>query len=323
MKKKNKFQYKIKINISLILLNFFINFLTNESVLFPKVSVFLPIYNKDLYIERGVKSIQDQTLKDIEIIAVNDFSTDNSLKILKKLSKKDKRIKIVNNDRNHGLLYSRAMGILNSSGEYVMNLDPDDEFSNKNNLKILYDISKTHKLDIIIFLLHKIKGQNLTIFNKHIKDLSKNNYKSNNIKIKYEYPLITNKFIKNEIIIKCYDFYKKKIYGNKWNYHEDNIWDILIKKFSKTKLYLNRIIYLYLLNKESLMKNKRNSLEIKNYIYRFEMIEKIYRKKNFWILKNVNSLLHNANKFFKEIIKKDLEIKRKMIHLYIKYNNFF
>ena len=58
-------------------------------------------------------SIQKQTLNDIEIIAVNDFSTDETLKILKKLSKKDKRIKIINNDRNHGLLYS-------SNGNYKL-----------------------------------------------------------------------------------------------------------------------------------------------------------------------------------------------------------
>jgi cellulose synthase/poly-beta-1,6-N-acetylglucosamine synthase-like glycosyltransferase len=81
-----------------------------------KVSVFLPIYNKEKFLFRSINSIQSQSLKNIEIIAVNDGSTDNSLKILRKLSKKDKRIKLINNDRNHGLLYSRAMGIINSSG---------------------------------------------------------------------------------------------------------------------------------------------------------------------------------------------------------------
>ena len=93
----------------------------------PKVSVFLPIYNKELYLNRSINSIQNQNLKEIEIVAVNDGSTDYSLKILKQLSKNDKRMKIINNDRNHGLLYSRAMGIINSSGEYLMNLDPDDK----------------------------------------------------------------------------------------------------------------------------------------------------------------------------------------------------
>ena len=112
----------------------------------PNISIFLPIYNKALFLNRSIKSIQKQTLKNIEIVAVNDFSTDDSLKILKKLYKKDKKIKIINNDRNHGLLYSRAMGILNCTGEYLLNLDPDDKFYNLRNLEYLYNIVKKRKL---------------------------------------------------------------------------------------------------------------------------------------------------------------------------------
>lgn len=78
----------------------------------PKISIYMPIYNKSKYLKRSIKSIQSQTLKNIEIIAVNDCSTDNSLTILKKMVKKDSRIKIVNNKKNYGLLYTRAMGIL-------------------------------------------------------------------------------------------------------------------------------------------------------------------------------------------------------------------
>ena len=79
----------------------------------PKISIFLPIYNKEKFLKRSIRSIQKQTLRDIEIIPVNDCSEDNSLEVLKIMSKRDSRIKIINNDRNRGLLYSRAMGILN------------------------------------------------------------------------------------------------------------------------------------------------------------------------------------------------------------------
>ena len=109
----------------------------NHEIITPKVSVFLPIYNRETYLKRSIISIQKQTLKEIEIVAVNDCSTDNSLKILKQLAKNDSRIKIINNDRNHGLLYTRAMGILNCTGEYIVNLDPDDQFQGINNLEIL------------------------------------------------------------------------------------------------------------------------------------------------------------------------------------------
>jgi glycosyltransferase EpsH len=116
----------------------------------------LPIYNKASFLKRSIESIQKQTLKNIEIIAINDYSIDNTLKILKKLSKKDNRIKIINNDRNHGLLYSRVMRILNSAGEYLMNLDPDDKYSNKRNLEILYNLAKIINKDLIVFGIKKI-----------------------------------------------------------------------------------------------------------------------------------------------------------------------
>jgi glycosyltransferase involved in cell wall biosynthesis len=103
----------------------------------PKISIFLPIYNKGKYLIKAIKSLTYQTLKEIEIIAINDGSTDDTLSILKKLAKKDIRIKIINNDRNYGTLYTRAMGILNCSGEYIMNLDADDKIINDNSLKLL------------------------------------------------------------------------------------------------------------------------------------------------------------------------------------------
>ena len=78
------------------------------------------------------------------------------------MAKNDSRIKIINNDRNRGLLYSRAMGILNSNGEYIMNLDPDDELSSPEDLEYLYNIWKELDVDIISFGLIKKFGLNST-----------------------------------------------------------------------------------------------------------------------------------------------------------------
>lgn len=161
-----------------LFLNLIIKFKKNLLYLIkPKVSIFLPIYNKELYLERSITSIQKQSLKNLEIIAVNDYSTDHSLKILKRYTKMDNRIKIINNDRNHGLLYTRAMGILNCTGEYVLNLDPDDMLSNKFNLEILFKKAKKNKTDLIIFKLKKIKINKFNIFryNIIIKEFNLNN----------------------------------------------------------------------------------------------------------------------------------------------------
>ena len=194
-KKKRKIFTKNLIEKNIYIVLFFsfsiIKFEKNlKSTLKPNVSVFLPIFNKQLYLTRSIGSIQKQSLKNLEIIAVNDCSIDDSLKILKKLAKKDNRIKIINNDRNHGLLYSRAMGILNSTGEYILNLDPDDIFSNIHNLEILYKMAKKNDTDLIIFQLKKIKIYRINIseYNKIIKD-----YKSNIVFLKLKiHKLILN-----------------------------------------------------------------------------------------------------------------------------------
>jgi glycosyltransferase involved in cell wall biosynthesis len=163
---KNNSLLIIKIKIILIIIIYILYFKIKDLLFkmkMPKVSVFLPIYNKQLYLNRSINSIQIQTLKDIEIVAVNDGSTDYSLKMLKKMAKKDNRIKVINNDRNHGLLYSRAMGIINSSGEYVFNLDPDDKLGGKDDIAELYNYSKKYNLDFLRFLHRRIPRDKLDI----------------------------------------------------------------------------------------------------------------------------------------------------------------
>ena len=101
-------------------------------------------------------------MTDLEIIAVNDCSNDSTLNILNELSKTDNRIKIVNNDKNYGLLYSRAMGILNSTGEYLLNLDADDEIKSTDSLEYLYNKVQNSKVDIVGFDIFDVK-KNKTI----------------------------------------------------------------------------------------------------------------------------------------------------------------
>ena len=244
----------------------------------PKISIFIPIYNKENFINRCIQSILTQTLKDIEIIAVNDHSNDSSLKILEALTKRDNRIKIINNYKNHGLLYSRAVGILKSSGEYLMNLDADDELKGHNSLKYLYFKAIRYNIDIITFsFAYKKYNKNINIcdnFNviqKQPKLFFSIFSSDNNIKDFF----IWNKIIKREIFQKAYKAFKKEIYIWKWNYFEDDIWNILVNKFAKSKLCVNRIIYIYNYNKDSLMNKRFEIIEYKNLLYRHEMYKKI------------------------------------------------
>jgi len=91
-----------------------------------KISVIIPVYNTALYLNRCLDSVINQTLNDIEIICVNDKSTDGSLSILEQYAKLDKRVKIINNKKNEGVSAARNKAIKNAVGEYVSFVDSDD-----------------------------------------------------------------------------------------------------------------------------------------------------------------------------------------------------
>ena len=91
----------------------------------PKISVIVPIYNVEKYLAKCLDTILAQTFSDIEIICVNDGSTDNSRKILSEYAKKDSRIKIVDK-KNGGLSSARNAGMKVAQGEFISFIDSDD-----------------------------------------------------------------------------------------------------------------------------------------------------------------------------------------------------
>ena len=103
-----------------------------------RISVIIPIYNMGKYIENCLESIIKQTLKEIEIICIDDGSTDNSLLLLKKYRKKDRRI-IILQQKNRGAGLARNTGIRIAKGKYVAFMDPDDWYPGKNILEILFE----------------------------------------------------------------------------------------------------------------------------------------------------------------------------------------
>lgn len=92
----------------------------------PKVSVIIPVYNVEKYLDECLDSVINQTEKDIEIICVEDCSTDSSLEILQEYAKKDERIVILRNEVNLGLSITRNKGLDIARGEYILFVDSDD-----------------------------------------------------------------------------------------------------------------------------------------------------------------------------------------------------
>ncbi len=137
-----------------------------------KVSVIVPVYNTEKYLRRCLDSLVNQTLKDIEIIVVNDCSTDNSRKILDEYqSKYKKMIKVLNNETNKGIGHSRNLGILHSNGEFLSFIDSDD-WVNVEMYEKMYEKAQKDSLDLVICnydkMLENVDGSITKISNDYV-----------------------------------------------------------------------------------------------------------------------------------------------------------
>lgn len=122
-----------------------------------RVSIIIPVYNCEEYLENCIKSLLNQTLTEIEFVFINDGSTDNSLEILKYYEKNDNRIKLIN-QKNSGVSRARNIGLKYCSGEYIGFVDSDD-FIEKDMYQNMYECASEKNLDFVIcnYIKHIIK----------------------------------------------------------------------------------------------------------------------------------------------------------------------
>lgn len=123
-----------------------------------KVSVIVPIYNVEAYLQRCFESLSNQTLREIEVILVNDGSTDNSLALCQKMIEKDKRFVLVNKE-NGGLSSARNAGLDICTGDYISFVDSDD-WLEITMLEILYNTAQKQNADIVTCGINRIVDGN-------------------------------------------------------------------------------------------------------------------------------------------------------------------
>lgn len=135
-----------------------------ENQLNALISVIVPAYNVENYLERCIKSLQEQTYSDIEILIVDDGSTDQTDRIRKKLAAKDKRIKCLSYEKkgNYGLSAARNLGIEKAAGEYIAFVDSDD-FVGPRFLEILYQNIVRYQADISVCRYQKLDERKTTM----------------------------------------------------------------------------------------------------------------------------------------------------------------
>ena len=240
----------------------------------PIASTIIPIFNSQKNIERAVRSIQNQNIENYEIILIDDFSTDNTSSVIKDLQKEDKRIKIINNKKNMGTLYSRCIGVLSSLGEYIFHLDSDDMFLDKDVIATMINITFLGNFDLISFkaistysseniLLNKIKEHRLANnnnFNKilHQPELGLYSIREGNklgyYKINDNY--LWNKCIKAKLYRKALNKITKIRFSRYMIFEEDRLIVYILFNVAESMKYINKYGILIITRKGSVTRTK-------------------------------------------------------------------
>ena len=308
-----------------------------------KVSVIVPVYNVEEYLEKCLESLVNQTLKDIEIIVVNDGSPDNSQKIIDRYKEKYHNI-ISIEDINHGQGYARNKGISLAKGKYIMFLDSDDTVE-LTILEKMYNIIEKQKVDVVISDINKIINNQKIYFKNYLEYNSKDNI---NLMLSHPGPVAKlykkELFIKNNIkfvenlkyedapfVIEALDCAKKigkvNLPLNYYVIHEksettvrdEKVFDIIqiidiIRKYTKNKKYLKEKIDKLTVRIITNYTIQQRMQEDKNVGIRFINEAFSYLKKEVPDYKN-NKYFENRS-FFKRTIEKNMLLTKIYIKLY-------
>ena len=266
----------------------------------PKISLIITVYNQRIFIKTVYAYIQKQELKDIEIIFVDDASTDNSSSTIMELMKYDKRIVYIKNPSNKKQYYSINVGVLFSKGEYILSIDPDDLLINNILIKA-YETAKFYNLDILQFYM--LLGMSLWTAVKYKSGIMCTNKNLRNI---FYYGLTRNlpdKLIKRNIFLKSITFMKKELYNMDYHMHTDDTIFFGIIHFANSFGFLEQIGYFYNIDPNRFFNKpkKKDDLIIVN-----ENLKSLFNIMKYFIIKSDNITLEKNNipyKFFDEKVK--------------------
>ena len=219
----------------------------------PLISVILPSYNKKKFLIKSLRSIQLQSLKNIEIIIVDDHSTDLSSKFCETLLKSDPRIRIITHLKNMGVWRSRIDGFLYSKGKYVIHFDPSDLYEDNYVLEDFYNVIEKYNLDSVKMFFRSIYDfDNLSSYKLEL------NYNINYTKISYKnigdynfyyfnwaFGIIWNRLVRSDIYTKGLCLLSDTVLNFYKNLWEDRWWSRIADEVSTNLLVVKRFGYLY------------------------------------------------------------------------------
>lgn len=216
----------------------------------PIVSIIIPVYNNEKYIQECLSSVLCQTFKNIEVIVIDDGSTDRTLDICQKMSEADKRIKVFNK-RNEGVSMARNAALKHISGDYIMFLDSDDKYFS-NTVENMLNTIKKYNADIAICSF----TEDLNYINN-----SKIVFNCINNNQNYINHLLFNPEVKGFVWNKIYkkNLFSNVNFPNELNVCEDLYLNCLIaKKYNPKVVVFNEKLYFYRNNQDSATRNISN-----------------------------------------------------------------
>lgn len=248
-----------------------------------KVSIIVPVYNVEKYIDRCLKTLVRQTLKEIEIIVVNDNTPDNSIEICNKYAKEDSRIKIFSKE-NEGLGLTRNYGIERASGEYICFVDSDD-YVTENMCEVLYNCAKRNEADVVYGGIYIDNNNGKIIMKPCVKDEKKWQGENEVKELLLDF-IATKPECKNDTIMEVSVWkalFKKEIFdknnirfvSEREFISEDVIFDIDFFLKSNCIVAIPDCIYYYCVNENSLSKTFRDDRFKKVKILYYEIIRKL------------------------------------------------
>jgi glycosyltransferase involved in cell wall biosynthesis len=299
----------------------------------PKISIISPVYNREKFLLRFIKSIQNQDFNNLEIIFIDDCSKDNSANLIKQFQKDDERIILLKLKNNKGTFISRNLGALFSRGEYLIFPDPDDILT-KNILKFCYNFVEKYHYEMIRFNIYTGNG-NIFVSNiiNGIKsrpvyqpELSTYLFYAKGFLCQIDYNL-SNKFIKKEAYIRSLNFLSDFYLNLHLISYEDGIMNFILYRIVKSFFFVKKIGYYYIINNQSITNNISKVLqENLKCIFVYLKLVFEYTKNTKYEKDMANCLLNDLSKKFNEInnlifLEKNIKFYKDIINKYLE-NDF-
>lgn len=262
-----------------------------------KISIIIPVYNVENYLEECLESIVNQSYKNLEIIIVNDGSQDRSIDIMNKYCKKDKRIKIINK-KNGGLSSARNEGILNATGDFIFHIDGDDFINNFSCEKLIKRANRDN-LDMVI--------GNIRVFNENKEIIWEDNQMGRNEVIDGRDYLKKYFFLGKGTNSVCNKLIKRELYISEKIMHPFNISlgedGATLPRLILKSLRIGKVeetVYNYRYNRES-MTRKRNK-KIQEYRKAFEVVKDYFYKNNEKNFFDEYNFIFKYNLYYSEVM---------------------